>query len=73
MSGKSKGSLSILLFVATSAWNLFVATSAWSQTAETGAISGTIHDPSGAVMVRVAVDIVNTGLSSHYRVAAGQS
>ncbi|MBZ5600917.1 MAG: TonB-dependent receptor [Acidobacteriia bacterium] len=35
--------------------------SAGAQTAETGAVSGTVHDPSGAVVAGAAVDVTNAG------------
>jgi hypothetical protein len=40
---------------------MFLALSAWSQTAETGAISVTVHDPSGAVVVNASVEVTNAG------------
>src|ERR1700742_4918451 len=47
----------------------FLAIPGWSQTAETGAISGTVHDPSGAVVVGAAVELANvgTGLTRTFR------
>ncbi len=40
---------------------LLLAKLAWSQTAETGAISGTVRDPSGAVVVKASAELTNAG------------
>ena len=51
----------LLTFIFPIAISLAIAPSAFPQTAETGAISGTVRDPSGAVVPNLVIEITNAG------------